>query len=558
MARSSGRGRTTDSDDSSRPWKQRCKELLSLVWNQSDAYHFRHPVNLVEYPDYDQVIDTPMSLQAIREDLTGDNYSTPMDFHKDMSLIFENSKNYNTDPRSQIRLMTIRLKSFYEEKYRRILEDWKRNKRRRNVKRGSDSLRTPTKSSLRNSARPLRTRSNLPGNSSPAKPSTSSPRRPAAASSLPLRSGSSSANLQNGTSPRKYPQREAAARNPFVRSRSRFSDRKVSQLRKTARITKRPPRKKISVKNLRRKKPKSRSNGSAMNERNRRASSNVSISAGSTSSHDPIPTSTSRMLRKRRRISSGESAEAGPTTLTNGRSPPHVNGRSPRSKVFIKDESDEHNEGRYNFRNKGSRSSPGESSSPERNTGHNLRARTKMNRIIEYDTDEDEIELEPPSRGPTDDEEEKENTRVPKRVVKDDDEADEEEGSGDDADDGPASVPNDDEDEDDEEDIEMPVLNKERDEDYVEEESEDDNGSEFEGEESPPTSKESSLRRSARARVSKKLFVDSGDEASDYGEGRRAPRASGNKRVTRNRGRSAQNYAENDESDLGKASAPYL
>ena len=475
-------------------------------------------MNLTEYPDYDQVIDTPMSLQAIREDLAGDNYDTPMDFHKDVSLIFENSKNYNTDPRSQIRLMTLRLKSFYEDKYRRVLEDWKRSKRRRPANRGSESLRTPTKSSLRNSARPLRTRSNLPGNrSSPAKPSTSSPRRATAASSssLPLRSGSSSANLQNGTSPRKYPQREAAARNPFVhaRARSQFSARKVSQLRKTARINKRPTRKKINVKNLRRKKPKL-SNGSAMNERNRRASSNVSISAGSTSSHDPVPTSTSRLLRKRRRISSGESAEGGPTTLTNGKSPPHLNGRSPRSKVFIKDDSDEHNEGRYNFRNKSNRSSPGESSSPERNTGHNLRARTKVNRIIDYDTDEDEDEVEQ-AMGPTDDEEEKENTRIPKRVKKDEDEEEEDEED----DEGPANPRNGGDEDDDDEDVEMPVLNKEHDEDY-EEDSEDDNGSEFEGEESPAT-KANNLRRSTRAhKVTRRLF-DSGDEASDFSEGRR-------------------------------------
>ena len=103
-------------------------------------------MNLTKFPDYDKAIDTSMSLQSIRVDLEGDNYSTPIDFHKDMSLIFENSRNYNysTDPHSQIRLVTILLKSFYEEKYRRILEDWKRGKRRRPHNHGSQAPANPS------------------------------------------------------------------------------------------------------------------------------------------------------------------------------------------------------------------------------------------------------------------------------------------------------------------------------------------------------------------------------------------------------------------------------
>lgn len=52
--------------------------------------------------DYYQVIDTPMDLGAVKEDLLGDNYETPYDFSKDMRLIFQNSKNYNTNKRSTV------------------------------------------------------------------------------------------------------------------------------------------------------------------------------------------------------------------------------------------------------------------------------------------------------------------------------------------------------------------------------------------------------------------------------------------------------------------------
>lgn len=44
-----------------------------------------------------------MDLSIIKEDLCGGNYNNPNDFHKDMKLIFQNSKNYNTNKRSRVR-----------------------------------------------------------------------------------------------------------------------------------------------------------------------------------------------------------------------------------------------------------------------------------------------------------------------------------------------------------------------------------------------------------------------------------------------------------------------
>lgn len=56
----------------------------------------------LEHPDYYQVIDTPMDLRTVKEDLLGGNYESPLEFCKDMRLIFINSKNYNTNKRSRV------------------------------------------------------------------------------------------------------------------------------------------------------------------------------------------------------------------------------------------------------------------------------------------------------------------------------------------------------------------------------------------------------------------------------------------------------------------------
>lgn len=63
---------------------------------------YREPVDRLEHPDYHQIIDTPMDLRTIKEDLLGGNYETPLEFAKDMRLIFTNSRNYNTNKRSRV------------------------------------------------------------------------------------------------------------------------------------------------------------------------------------------------------------------------------------------------------------------------------------------------------------------------------------------------------------------------------------------------------------------------------------------------------------------------
>lgn len=96
-----------------------------------DSIPFRQPVDTEQYPDYLTLIDHPMDFSSIRGHLDADAYTTPKDFFKDVQLVFSNSKAFNTNKRSQIYLMTLRLRSLFEEKRDALLKKWRRKQRRR-------------------------------------------------------------------------------------------------------------------------------------------------------------------------------------------------------------------------------------------------------------------------------------------------------------------------------------------------------------------------------------------------------------------------------------------
>lgn len=120
-------------------WKAECRELLELIWTIDDSEPFREPVDTLEHPDYLQVVDTPMDLRTVKEDLLGGNYENPLEFAKDIRLIFQNSRNYNTNKRSRIYSMTLRLSTLFEAHIKSIIYDWKSAKRRGKI------TGTPTK-----------------------------------------------------------------------------------------------------------------------------------------------------------------------------------------------------------------------------------------------------------------------------------------------------------------------------------------------------------------------------------------------------------------------------
>ncbi|KAJ6665821.1 hypothetical protein lerEdw1_001293 [Lerista edwardsae] len=137
-------------------WKKQCQELLNLIFQCEDSEPFRQPVDLLEYPDYRDIIDTPMDFATVRETLEAGNYESPMELCKDVRLIFSNSKVYTPCKRSRIYSMSLRLSAFFEEHISSILSDYKsalrfhkRNtiKKRRKKRSRSSSLSSSAASS---------------------------------------------------------------------------------------------------------------------------------------------------------------------------------------------------------------------------------------------------------------------------------------------------------------------------------------------------------------------------------------------------------------------------
>ncbi|KAI4892671.1 hypothetical protein NFI96_022685, partial [Prochilodus magdalenae] len=108
-----------------RAWFGQCKDLLRRMVASPDSEPFRQPVDLFIYPDYRDIIDTPMDLGTVSETLTAGNYENPMEFSKDVRLIFSNSKAYTPNKKSRIYSMTLSLSAFFEHQIIPIISDYK-------------------------------------------------------------------------------------------------------------------------------------------------------------------------------------------------------------------------------------------------------------------------------------------------------------------------------------------------------------------------------------------------------------------------------------------------
>ena len=60
--------------------------------------------------DYRDIIDTPMDLGTVSETLVAANYENPMEFAKDVRLIFSNSKAYTPNKKSQVKTIPEHVK----------------------------------------------------------------------------------------------------------------------------------------------------------------------------------------------------------------------------------------------------------------------------------------------------------------------------------------------------------------------------------------------------------------------------------------------------------------
>ncbi|KAM6932903.1 LOW QUALITY PROTEIN: bromodomain and WD repeat-containing protein 3 [Xenentodon cancila] len=106
-------------------WKDQCKNLLNYICGCEDSEPFRQPVDPQNYPDYHDIIDTPMDFGTIKRTLEEDRYENPTELCKDTRLIFANAKAYTPNKRSKIYSMTLRLSAFFEEKIRTIISEYK-------------------------------------------------------------------------------------------------------------------------------------------------------------------------------------------------------------------------------------------------------------------------------------------------------------------------------------------------------------------------------------------------------------------------------------------------
>uniref|UniRef100_A0A7N6BV08 PH-interacting protein n=1 Tax=Anabas testudineus TaxID=64144 RepID=A0A7N6BV08_ANATE len=106
-------------------WRGRCKELLDLIFQCEDSEPFREPVDLQEYPDYLQIVESPMDFGTVLNTLTEGKYQSPIQLCKDVRLIFSNSKAYTPSKKSRIYSMSLRLSALFEEHISSILADYK-------------------------------------------------------------------------------------------------------------------------------------------------------------------------------------------------------------------------------------------------------------------------------------------------------------------------------------------------------------------------------------------------------------------------------------------------
>ncbi|XP_028656036.2 bromodomain and WD repeat-containing protein 3 isoform X1 [Erpetoichthys calabaricus] len=105
-------------------WKIQCKALLEYIFLCEDSEPFRQPVDPNDYPDYTDIIDTPMDFGTVRTSLEENQYGNPMDLCKDVHLIFKNAKAYTPNKRSKIYSMTLRLSALFEDRIRTIISKY--------------------------------------------------------------------------------------------------------------------------------------------------------------------------------------------------------------------------------------------------------------------------------------------------------------------------------------------------------------------------------------------------------------------------------------------------
>ncbi|XP_053623119.1 PH-interacting protein isoform X2 [Plodia interpunctella] len=144
-------------------WMSFCESVLRELCASADSEPFLQPVNSDLVPDYRSVISEPMDLGTVRSRLSSGRYSAPSQVARDIRRVFSNSRLYNTNKRSRIYSMTVRLSALFEALWANKPETSGGRQRRKRVPR---KTYTDEFSPSPESARPVRTRDSSSSSSS--------------------------------------------------------------------------------------------------------------------------------------------------------------------------------------------------------------------------------------------------------------------------------------------------------------------------------------------------------------------------------------------------------
>ncbi|XP_049883065.1 bromodomain and WD repeat-containing protein 3 [Pectinophora gossypiella] len=101
-------------------WRASCGAVLRELMSSADAGPFREPVAEHAAPDYRSVVPRPLDLGTIARRLAAGRYARPARFAADVRRVFANSRLYNTNKRSRIYSMTVRLSALFESLWTRV------------------------------------------------------------------------------------------------------------------------------------------------------------------------------------------------------------------------------------------------------------------------------------------------------------------------------------------------------------------------------------------------------------------------------------------------------
>lgn len=74
---------------------RRCLMVLDRLCSDGFANIFLEPVDVKEFPDYEDIVDQPMDLGTVRQKLKAKKYQAPENFARDMRKVWNNCKIYN-------------------------------------------------------------------------------------------------------------------------------------------------------------------------------------------------------------------------------------------------------------------------------------------------------------------------------------------------------------------------------------------------------------------------------------------------------------------------------